>query len=201
MLGVLLGKLAHLGWAVIVPLMFNPWWAVVTFYAVCSWCVGFGLAVIFQLAHCVDIAERPDADASRRGDDFAVHQLRTTVDIASPMPLVGHRVPLGRRRSRPSDRASPRAPAPAHGLPHGRRPVPRRMRRARDRLPASTPGSGKRCARIRGGCGPWERARSARSDCAVTEAEHRGTYVAAHAIPRPGNGGKLRIFLPLTSRT
>jgi linoleoyl-CoA desaturase len=88
-LGVLLGKLAHLGWAVVVPLMFNPWWAVVTFYAICSWCVGFGLAVIFQLAHCVDIAERPDADASRRGDQFVVHQLRTTVDIASPMPLVG----------------------------------------------------------------------------------------------------------------
>ena len=29
-------------------------------------------------------------EASRRGDDFAVHQLRTTVDIASPMPFVGH---------------------------------------------------------------------------------------------------------------
>ena len=89
-LGVLLGKMAHLGWAVVVPLMFNPWWAVLIFYAVCSWCVGFVLAVIFQLAHCVDVAERPDADGSRRGDDFAVHQLLTTVDIASPMPLVGH---------------------------------------------------------------------------------------------------------------
>ena len=88
-LRVLLGKLAHVGWAVIIPLMFNPWWAVLIFYAACSWCVGFVLAVIFQLAHCVDIAERPDADASRRGDDFAVHQLRTTVDIASPMPIFG----------------------------------------------------------------------------------------------------------------
>ena len=89
-LRVLLGKLAHLGWAVVVPLMFNPWWAVLVFYAVCSWCVGFVLAIIFQLAHCVDVTERPDADASRRGDDFALHQLRTTVDIASPMPIVGH---------------------------------------------------------------------------------------------------------------
>jgi linoleoyl-CoA desaturase len=89
-LRVVLGKLAHLGWAVIVPLMFNPWWGVLAFYAVCSWCVGFVLAIIFQLAHCVDVAERPAAEASRRGDDFAVHQLRTTVDIASPVPLVGH---------------------------------------------------------------------------------------------------------------
>ena len=77
---VLLGKVAHLGWAVVVPLMFNPWWGVLVFYAVCSWCVGFVLA----------IAERPAADESRRGDDFTVHQLRTTVDIASPTPFVGH---------------------------------------------------------------------------------------------------------------
>ena len=90
MLRVVLGKLAHVGWAVIVPLMFNPWWGVLAFYAICSWCVGFVLAIIFQLAHCVDVADHPDSDAARRGDDFAVHQLRTTVDIASPVPLVGH---------------------------------------------------------------------------------------------------------------
>ena len=89
-LKVLVGKLAHLSWAVVVPLMFNPWWGVLAFYLVCSWCVGFGLAIIFQLAHCVDVTEWPDAAESRRGDEFAVHQLRTTVDIASPVPLVGH---------------------------------------------------------------------------------------------------------------
>jgi linoleoyl-CoA desaturase len=87
---VVLGKLAHLGWAVVIPLMFNPWWGVLAFYAICSWCVGFVLAIIFQLAHCVDLAERPDPAASRRGDDFAAHQMRTTVDIASPVPVVGH---------------------------------------------------------------------------------------------------------------
>lgn len=77
------GKLVHIGWAIVIPLAFNPWWAVVAFYAACSWGVGFVLAVTFQLAHCVDTAEFPAADSPRRADDFATHQLRTTCDIAS----------------------------------------------------------------------------------------------------------------------
>jgi linoleoyl-CoA desaturase len=87
---VVLGKAAHLSWAVVVPLLFNPWWKVLVFYLACSWCVGFALALIFQLAHCVDLADVADPEAARRGDDFAMHQLRTTVDISSPMPVFGH---------------------------------------------------------------------------------------------------------------
>lgn len=90
LLRVVLGKLAHLGWAIVVPLLFNPWWAVLAFYLGCSWLVGFLLATLFQLAHCVDVAEQAAPENSRRGDDFAVHQLRTTVDVASPLPVVGH---------------------------------------------------------------------------------------------------------------
>ena len=87
---VVLGKLAHVGCFVVVPLMFNPWWGVLAFYAVCSWTVGFVLAMIFQLAHCVDAAEVGVPEGPRRGDEFAAHQLRTTVDVASPLPVVGH---------------------------------------------------------------------------------------------------------------
>lgn len=87
---VTIGKLAHLGWAVVVPLMFNPWWAVLTFYLAVSWLVGFSLAITFQLAHCVEQADVTGADCARRGDDFAQHQLNTTVDIASPVPVLGH---------------------------------------------------------------------------------------------------------------
>ena len=86
-----LGKLGHLGWAVVVPLLFNPWWKVLVFYLACSWLVGFMLAIVFQLAHCVDVTEMLDDDtAARRGDDFTMHQLRTTADIASPVPVLGH---------------------------------------------------------------------------------------------------------------
>jgi linoleoyl-CoA desaturase len=84
------GKFGHIGWAVVVPLLFNPWWKVVVFYLACSWVVAFMLAVTFQLAHCVDAADFTSADAPRRGDDFVAHQLLTTVDITSRLPLVGH---------------------------------------------------------------------------------------------------------------
>jgi len=87
--GVAAGKLGHLAWAVLIPLYFNPWWAVLAVYLCCSWLVGFALAVVFQLAHCVETTSMLDESAPRRGTDFAAHQLRTTANIASPAPLVG----------------------------------------------------------------------------------------------------------------
>jgi len=87
---IILGKLMHIGWAVVVPLLFNPWWMVALFYVCCSWVVGFSLAVIFQLAHCVDLAGFPDESQPRRGEDFLEHQMLTTVDIGSPSPVFGH---------------------------------------------------------------------------------------------------------------
>ena len=88
--GLSAGKLAHVTWALLVPMLFNPWYAVLAWYLACSWLVGFTLAMMFQLAHCVDNAQMATPDAMRRGDQFADHQLRTTVDIASPLPVVGH---------------------------------------------------------------------------------------------------------------
>lgn len=86
---IIAGKIVHFGWAVVVPLLFNPWWAVLAFYVACSWVAGFVLAVVFQLAHCVDTTEFPDAVSDRRRDEFVLHQLRTTCDIDSPFPVVG----------------------------------------------------------------------------------------------------------------
>jgi linoleoyl-CoA desaturase len=75
------GKLFHLTWAIGIPLLLHPWWVVATFYVACAWLVGLTLALIFQLAHCVDNAEFVVADEPRRGDAFELHQLRTTVDV------------------------------------------------------------------------------------------------------------------------
>jgi len=83
-----IGKLAHLTWAVVIPLLFCPWWAVVGFYVICSWAVGFTLAVIFQVAHCVDIVEFCDPDEPRRAADFEAYQLRTTVDVECQSPML-----------------------------------------------------------------------------------------------------------------
>ena len=86
---IVAGKTVHIGWAVVIPLLFNPWWAVLAFYLACSWLVGFLLAVTFQLAHCVDITTMHDSMQPRRGADFAAHQLATTADIDTPAPVIG----------------------------------------------------------------------------------------------------------------
>jgi linoleoyl-CoA desaturase len=75
------GKAFHCGWAIIIPLLLHPAWKVLAVYVVCSWLVGFALAVIFQLAHCVDTAEFVTEPGSLTGDDAMVHQLATTVDF------------------------------------------------------------------------------------------------------------------------
>lgn len=75
------GKAIHVIWAIAIPLAFHRWWVVAIFYLGCSWLLGFTLAVFFQIAHCVDIVEFDGPSALRRGDDFAIHQLRTTANI------------------------------------------------------------------------------------------------------------------------
>ncbi len=78
---MLVGKASHLTWAIAIPLLLHPWWVVLAFYLACSWLVGLLLAIIFQLAHCVDNVEAVAGDEPRRGAAFELHQLRTTVDI------------------------------------------------------------------------------------------------------------------------
>ncbi len=85
---ILFGKALHFSWALLLPFFFHPWWGVLAFYLAISWSVGFVLANMFQLAHCVDRAEFFDPDAPRRGSDFELHQLRTTVDIRCKVPVV-----------------------------------------------------------------------------------------------------------------
>ncbi len=88
-LWVTLGKMTHLTWAIIIPsLVYSPLLVLYAYLAI-SWVVGFTLAVLFQLAHCVDNAEFLDSDVSHtKGDDAVLHQLATTVDFESTNPLV-----------------------------------------------------------------------------------------------------------------
>lgn len=79
---LLAGKVLHIGWAIALPLAFHRWWVVLAFYFACSWLVGFVLAVFFQLAHCVDTTSFAIPATPRRGDDFALHQLRTTANVS-----------------------------------------------------------------------------------------------------------------------
>ncbi len=87
--GIILGKLLHVGWALVLPMMFFPWWAVVPTYLLGSWAIGTVLAVTFQIAHCVDNAQFSLPDIARRGDDFVWHQLNTTVNVRPNRSLIG----------------------------------------------------------------------------------------------------------------
>jgi linoleoyl-CoA desaturase len=84
---ILAGKVLHLTLGIGLPLLFHPWWGVLGCYLIWTWLVGFLLANFFQLAHCVDRAGFFTPEAPRRGADFALHQLRTTVDIRCRVPV------------------------------------------------------------------------------------------------------------------
>ncbi len=87
--GIFLGKLAHVSWAIALPLVWFPWWAVAVGYLSASWCIGIVLSVTFQIAHCVDEADFVLPSAPRRRDDFVWHQLRTTVNVAPNRSVIG----------------------------------------------------------------------------------------------------------------
>lgn len=84
------GKVVHLTWAVLIPLALHPWWAVVGVYLALSWIAGTLLALIFQIAHCVEDAEFVEPDATYRGSNFQRHQLETTFNVRCPVPGVRH---------------------------------------------------------------------------------------------------------------
>lgn len=79
-----IGKLAHLSWAVIVPMLVLGVGKALVFYAALSAAGGITLSVVFQLAHCVEEAQFVDPDAHAGGVvlDFSAHQLATTIDFA-----------------------------------------------------------------------------------------------------------------------
>lgn len=80
--GLVVGKALFVAWAIVVPMLFYPWWAVLAGYAVLSMVVSVIMAVTFQLAHCVEEADFVTAEqlsATKRL--WAVHEVETTVDF------------------------------------------------------------------------------------------------------------------------
>ena len=76
-------KLFFLTWAFVVPMLIHPWWAVLATYFLAAGVTGASLAIVFQLAHCVDGADFPTPpEGPSLGIPFAEHQVRTTVDFA-----------------------------------------------------------------------------------------------------------------------
>jgi linoleoyl-CoA desaturase len=77
------GKLVFLSLAFGIPLLLHPAWAVAAGYAATAVVVGIVLAVVFQLAHCVESADFPlEAAPSHMATAWAVHQVETSIDFA-----------------------------------------------------------------------------------------------------------------------
>ena len=80
----ILSKLSFLGLAIVIPLCFHSFGAVLLFYAVTAAVAGIVLSVVFQLAHSVGEAEFPVplADTGSIENEWAIHQVETTIDFA-----------------------------------------------------------------------------------------------------------------------
>ncbi|HEY6909342.1 MAG TPA: acyl-CoA desaturase [Myxococcales bacterium] len=83
LLTALVGKAAFFAWAFVVPALLHPTWWLVPLWLVASFTLGNVLGWVFQLAHCLDGAEFVGVEPGQvMREDWAVHQVRTTVDFA-----------------------------------------------------------------------------------------------------------------------
>lgn len=84
------GKATFFAWAFGVPLLFHPVSTVLVHYGIAALVLGTALAVVFQVAHCVEEAAFPLPFAGTRRVEraWAIHQAETTVDFARPSRLV-----------------------------------------------------------------------------------------------------------------
>jgi linoleoyl-CoA desaturase len=84
------GKAVFFTLAFVIPVLLHPLGHVVLFYVIWAAVVGLSLAVVFQLAHCVEEAAfpMPDAGSGRIERPWAIHQVETTVDFARRNPVM-----------------------------------------------------------------------------------------------------------------
>lgn len=83
-------KVFFVAWSLVIPSLFHPVWQVLLFHLLAASTLGITLSSVFQLAHCADTAEFPaaPADGSVIRDDWAAHQVDTTVDFAPRNPAL-----------------------------------------------------------------------------------------------------------------
>lgn len=90
-LGIFLGgKLVFLVIAFVIPSLFHSIWLVLASYGLVAFILGIVLSVVFQLAHVVEEADfpTPTNESSIIENDWAIHQIETTVNFSRNNPLV-----------------------------------------------------------------------------------------------------------------
>jgi len=89
-LGLLFGgKILFFFLAFALPLFFHSFWMVLLFYAISSAVLGVTLSVVFQLAHCVQEADFPAARSKEVQNEWAAHQVETTVNFCRDSKIIG----------------------------------------------------------------------------------------------------------------
>ena len=77
------GKVAFFTLAFGIPLLFHPLWVVAAVYVLTAFVLGLVLGTVFQLAHCVELADFPlEHSPGNMESAWAVHQVETAVDFA-----------------------------------------------------------------------------------------------------------------------
>jgi linoleoyl-CoA desaturase len=84
------GKFVFGAIAFIAPSYFHPLWQVLLSYTLVAMTLGIVLSVVFQLAHVVEEADfpLPSLDANVIENDWAIHQIETTVDFSRDNPFI-----------------------------------------------------------------------------------------------------------------
>jgi linoleoyl-CoA desaturase len=76
-------KVQYVAWALVLPLWLHPAGPVLAAYCIAAVTVGTTLSVVFQVAHCLEPAAFPiPSAAGMMSNDWAIHQVETTVDFA-----------------------------------------------------------------------------------------------------------------------
>jgi len=77
------GKAVFFALAFGVPMLIHSPWVVLAYYGVTVFVLGMALSLVFQLAHCVELASFPvpTPETQRLDRSWAAHQVETTVDF------------------------------------------------------------------------------------------------------------------------
>ena len=83
------GKIFFFAWAFAIPLLFHPLHVVLLFYVIVAMPSGLMLALVFQIAHCVEESEfvAPPKGDEHVVDSWAAHQAQVTVNFSRRNPV------------------------------------------------------------------------------------------------------------------
>jgi len=84
-----LGKVLNLALFLVVPILVFGFWKAMLGFLIMHGVLGITLALVFQMAHAVEEAEFPiPSDKNRIENEWALHQVKTTVNFAMNNPVI-----------------------------------------------------------------------------------------------------------------